>query len=206
VTVLLLIRHGTTDLTGKRLYGRTPDVHLSEDGRRQAEAVARRLAPVRPTALYTSPIDRCAETAEIIGKACGLEVTPVARLEEIDYGRFTGRTFTSLSRTRLWRRLHRLPSSVRFPCGETLAEAQGRVVTALEDLVDRHPRGRVIVVTHGDPISMAVAHYAGLHLDMFMRLHVSPGSVSAVRVDDAGPKVLVVNETGSLAELGPKPR
>jgi probable phosphomutase (TIGR03848 family) len=206
VTLLLLVRHGTTDLTGKRLYGRIPGVHLSEDGRRQAEAVARRLMPVRPTALYTSPIDRCTETAAAIGEACGLEAVRVPDLAEIDYGRFTGRSFASLARTRLWRRLHRIPSGVRFPEGETLNEAQARMVSALEAIVGRHPRGRVAVVSHGDPICMALAHYAGLHIDLFMRLQVFPGSVSAVRVEDAGPKVLAINDTGSLAHFGPSRR
>jgi probable phosphomutase (TIGR03848 family) len=206
VTLLLLVRHGTTDLTGKRLYGRSPGVHLSEDGRRQAEAVARRLLPVRPTALYTSPIDRCTETAAAIGEACGLEAVRMPDLAEIDYGRFTGRSFASLARTRLWRRLHRIPSGVRFPEGETLNEAQARMVSALEAIVGRHPRGRVAVVSHGDPICMALAHYAGLHIDLFMRLQVFPGSVSTVGVEDAGPKVLAVNDTGSLAHFGPSRR
>jgi probable phosphomutase (TIGR03848 family) len=206
VTLLLLVRHGTTDQTGKRLYGRSPNVHLSDAGRRQAEAVARRLVPVRPTALYTSPIERCAETAEAVGDACRLKAVPMSGLEEIDYGRFTGRTFAALNRTRLWRRVHRVPSGVRFPEGETLPEAQRRIVEALEEVAERHPRGRVVVVSHGDPICMAVAHYAGLHLDMYMRLHVSPGSVSAVRVGDGVPKILLLNETGGLAELRPPRR
>lgn len=206
MTLLLFVRHGTTDLTGKRLYGRSPGVHLSEDGRRQAEAVARRLTPVRPTALYTSPIDRCTETAAAIAEACGLQAVRVPDLAEIDYGRFTGRSFASLARTRLWRRLHRVPSGVRFPDGETLNEAQARMVSALEAIAGRHPRGRVAVVSHADPICMALAHYAGLHIDLFMRLQVSPGSVSAVRVEDAGLKVLMVNDTGSLAHFGPSRR
>jgi len=206
VTLLLLVRHGTTDQTGKRLYGRSPGVRLSDAGRRQAEALGRRLAPVRPTALYTSPVERCTETATAIGEVCRLKAVTMAGLEEIDYGRFTGRTFAALNRTRLWRRLHRVPSGVRFPDGETLPEAQRRIVEALEELVERHPRGRLVVVSHGDPICMAVAHYAGLHLDMYMRLHVSPGSVSAVRVGDGPPKVLVLNENGDLGELGSSPR
>lgn len=206
MTLLLLVRHGTTDQTGKRLYGRSPHVHLSDAGLRQAETVAHRLAPVRPTALYTSPIERCAETAAAIGEVCRLEAVPDRRLEEIDYGRFTGRTFAALNRTRLWRRVHRVPSGVRFPDGETLSEAQRRIVETLDELVERHPRGRVVAVSHGDPICMAVAHYAGLHIDMYMRLQVSPGSVSAVRVGDGPPKILTLNETGDLGELRPPRR
>jgi broad specificity phosphatase PhoE len=104
VTILLLLRHGTTDLTGKRLYGRSQDIHLSEEGHRQADHLGERLAPLRPSALYSSPIGRCVETAERIAAACRLETQELDGLAEIDYGRWTGRSFASLARTRLWRR------------------------------------------------------------------------------------------------------
>jgi probable phosphomutase (TIGR03848 family) len=204
MTVLLLVRHGTTDLTGKTLYGRSGDIHLSDEGRRQAENLGRRLAPLRPAALYSSPIERCMQTAQLVARACGLEPQEVPELMEIDYGRWTGRSFASLARTKLWRRVHRIPSGARFPGGETLPEAQHRVVSGLEKIVERHPRGLIAVVSHGDPIAMAIAHYAGMHLDLFQRLQVSPGSVSAVAVDDGPPKVLLVNDTGSLEGLRPR--
>lgn len=206
MTTLLLLRHGTTDLTGKRLYGRSQDVHLSEEGRRQADHLGERLGPLRPSALYTSPIGRCVETAERIAAACRLEARELEGLAEIDYGRWTGRSFASLARTRLWRRVHRVPSSVRFPDGETLSEAQRRIVDALETIVERHPRGLVAVVSHGDPIAMALAHYAGIHLDLFQRLQVSPGSISAVAVNDGLPRILVINDAGTLERLRPPPK
>ena len=203
MTTLLLVRHGTTDLTGKRLYGRSQEVGLSDEGRGQADRLGERLASLRPSALYTSPIRRCAETADRIAEACRLETTRLDGLAEIDYGRWTGRSFASLARTKLWRRVHRVPSSVRFPEGETLAEAQRRIVEALEWIVERHPRGLVAVVSHGDPIAMALAHYAGIHLDLFQRLQVAPGSVSAVSVSDGLPRILLVNDSGTLEHLRP---
>ena len=204
MTILLLARHGITDLTGKKLYGRSADVHLSEEGRRQSEELGRRLASLRPAALYTSPIERCRETAELVGEACGLDPVELPEVMEIDYGRWAGRSFASLARTRLWRRVHRIPSGVRFPGGETLAEVQRRVVGALEEIAEGRPRGLVVVVSHGDPIAMAIAHYAGVHIDLFQRLQVSPASVSAVALDDGPPKVLRVNDTGSLEDLRPR--
>jgi probable phosphoglycerate mutase len=204
VTVLLLIRHGNTDLTGKRLYGRRPGVHLSEEGHRQAERLAERLKEVRLTALYVSPLERCTETAEPVAAACGLQARRAPGLAEIDYGRWTGRTFGSLARTRLWRRVHRVPSSVRFPGGETLAEAQRRVVAVLEDLAGRHPRGAVALVTHGDVIKLAVAHYAGIHIDLYQRIEAGPGSIAAVALRDGIPVVLRVNDTGTLDDLVPR--
>jgi probable phosphomutase (TIGR03848 family) len=206
VAVLLLIRHGVTADTGKRLYGRSPGIHLSDAGRAQAERVAERLRPLPLEAIYSSPLDRCTETAGPIAAGRGLEVRPLPEMEEVDYGRWTGRTFASLSRTRLWRRVHRAPSGVRFPGGEALAEAQRRSVEALEQVAERHSRRPVAVVSHGDPIRLALAHFAGIHLDLFQRLEVHPGSVSAVALSDGVGRVLRVNDTGTLEDLAPPPR
>src|SRR5262249_46925343 len=87
VTVLLLIRHAVPDGTGKRLSGRTPGIHLSPDGRRQAEALAERLSAVPIAAIYSSPLERCVETAEVLGRRRGLEVQLLPQLEEVAYGR-----------------------------------------------------------------------------------------------------------------------
>lgn len=202
MTVLLMVRHAVTELTGKRLYGRTQDVHLSDAGREQARRLAGRLADAQPTALYCSPLDRCAETSEPIAEACGLEIRFEDRLLEIDYGRWTGRSFGALSRTKLWRRLHgRHPGDVRFPEGETLATAQRRVVDALEDIAERHNGHTVVVVGHGDPVALAVAYYAGVHVDLFQRIEIAPASVSALVVGHGEPKVRRLNDTGTLEDL-----
>lgn len=206
MAILLLIRHGVTDQTGKRLYGRS-DVHLSDAGREQARRVAGRLSGVKVTALYSSPLERCLETAAPIAEVTGLKVRKVEDLQEIDYGTWTGKSFANLRRTKLWRRVRGgNPSAVRFPEGETLAEAQRRAVTALEAIAERHPRATVAVVTHGDVVLLALAHFAGLHIDQYQRLEAATGSISAVRVTEGPPKVLRMNDTGTLEDLSPPRR
>ena len=69
MSTLLLVRHGLTALTGPVLAGRTPDLHLDERGEKQAAAVAARIAAIRLTAVVTSPLERCIETAERISVA-----------------------------------------------------------------------------------------------------------------------------------------
>src|SRR5262245_23291445 len=66
VTTLLLVRHGLTEVTGDRLAGWTPDLHLDERGRAQAADLAARLAPLPLAAIVSSPLDRCRETADAI--------------------------------------------------------------------------------------------------------------------------------------------
>jgi broad specificity phosphatase PhoE len=83
---------------------------------------------------------------------------------------------------------------------------QLRAVEALDDIAARHPRDVVAAVAHADVIRLAVAHYSGVHLDLFQRLIVSPTSVSAVLLGDRIPRILRMNDTGSLDDLVPRGR
>lgn len=204
MTILLLVRHAVTAETGKRMYGRSPGVHLSEQGRRQAGELAARLGELPVKAVYSSPLERCVETAEPTARARGLEVRTEVALAETDAGRWTGRTFASLARTRAWRQVRFLPSMARFPGGETLAGVQHRAVAAFDGIAARHPRGLVAVFSHGDPIRLALAYFAGLPLDHIGRLEVAAASISAVALSDGPPRILRLNDTGSLADLIPR--
>ena len=201
--ILLLVRHALTEATGTRLSGWTPGVHLSERGREQARALVERLAPVRLAALYSSPLERCRETAEPLAAARRLEVRDTEDIGEVRYGDWTGRTLAQLSKTRLWRSVQATPSTVRFPGGETLLEVQQRAVRQAADIATAHPRGVVAVVSHGDVIRLLLAHFAGLHVDLFQRLVVSPASVSVVAAGDGVPRILRINDTGELGDLAP---
>ena len=207
MTLLALVRHAVTDMTGKRLYGRSEGVVLSRDGRRQAADLAERMKALPLDALYSSPLDRCMETARAISEATGVAVEQVEGVLEIDYGEWTGRPFTSLRKTKLWRDFHgATPSAPRFPGGETLAEAQRRAVTAIDSLIQQHPKETIAVVTHGDVVALVLAHYAGIHIDLFQRLEVAPASVTAVSVGAGAPRIRRVNDTGTLADLAPPRR
>jgi probable phosphoglycerate mutase len=201
MALLLLVRHALTEATGRRLSGSTPGIHLSTDGEAQAGGLAQRLAALRIDAVYSSPLERCMETATAIAGPRDLVARPVRELQEVGYGEWTGRSFAQLTRTALWKKVQQSPSSVRFPGGETLVEAQRRGVSALEALAARHPRGTVAIVSHADLIRLALAHYAGVHIDLFQRIVVSPASVSAVLLGDRIPRILRVNDTGTLDDL-----
>jgi probable phosphoglycerate mutase len=205
VAVLLLIRHAVTDATGKRLYGRASGFHLSEHGREQADRLAHRLGELPLTAVYSSPLERCVETARPVADTHGLDIVTIQDLIEVDAGRWTGRTFTVLRRSAHWRRVHE-DSATPFPDGESLSAVQRRVVAALESIAAAHTRDVVAVFSHGDPVRVALAHFAGVHLDLFRRLEVAAASVSAVSVGGGPPRLLRVNDTGDLADVVPRRR
>jgi probable phosphomutase (TIGR03848 family) len=205
VTLLLLVRHGITDVAGKVLTGQTRGVHLNDRGREQARALVERLERVPVRALYSSPLERCRETAAPLVRARGLTVRVRRDLIEPDFGEWTGRSIRQLARTKVWRSVQHAPSSFRFPGGESLRGVQTRAVDAVRAIAAEHPRGTVVVVTHADVIRLVLADLAGLHLDLYQRLVVDPGSVSAVTLDDGRARILKVNDTGDLGSLAPAP-
>jgi probable phosphomutase (TIGR03848 family) len=205
--VVLLVRHGKTPTTGKVLPGRAPGLHLSDEGRAQAEAVGARMAAMvasgrrAPVAIYASPLERTMETARPIARQLGLRVRSDRGLLECEFGAWTGARLTSLAKKPEWRQVQQWPSGFRFPGGESFLEMQERMSSAIARLIDRHPGETVVAVSHADPIKAAVASAAGTPLDLFQRLVVSPCSVSALSFTAGGPHVLAVNSTASLDEL-----
>ena len=135
MTTLLLVRHGETDWNADgRLQGQT-DRPLSDFGRRQARELAEELAGEELDAVYASDLSRARETAEIVGERLGLPVALDPDLREKDWGTWEG--LSSVERDR-----------VDF-VGESTEEHAERMLRALRRIADRHPGGRVLVVTHG---------------------------------------------------------
>lgn len=198
MTGFLLIRHGMTDLVDRAVAGWAPGVHLNDKGRAQAARLAERLAGAPIKAIYSSPLERARETAEPVSRKLGLDVQVVEELGEVVFGEWTGRELSELNNDPLWRRFNSLRSLMRAPGGETQLETQARMIAALERLRERHPRQTIAVVSHGDVIKAAIAHYAGIPLDLFHRIEISVASVSVIAVGDHGPHIICVNNTGEL--------
>ncbi len=204
-TTILLVRHGQTPTTGKVLPGRAKGLHLADEGRRQAEIAAERIAALGSVdAVYSSPLERAKETAAPIAKALGLRTKVDRGLFECDFGDWTGKELTKLNKLPEWRTVQSAPSTFRFPNGESFTEMQTRMVSTLDRLRLQHPGGTIVCVSHADTIKAAVAHALGTHIDLFQRIVISPASVSALTWHAGGPIVLAVNSTGRpLAELRP---
>jgi probable phosphomutase (TIGR03848 family) len=208
-----MVRHGrtTANSTGV-LAGRMVGVGLDDTGVAQAEALARRLAPVSLVRVVTSPLERCQQTLAPVmaARECPVEVDD--RVVEADYGEWTGDKLSRLARTRLWRTVQDQPSAAVFPDGEAMAAVQARAVAAVREhdraVEQAHgPEAVWLVVSHGDVIKSVLADALGVHLDLFQRIVVDPASVSVVRYTTSRPFVLRTNDaSGSLDWLRPRPR
>jgi probable phosphomutase (TIGR03848 family) len=210
MATVLLVRHGRTTANAEGLLaGRTHGVHLDEHGRAQAAVTGDRLAPVPLVGVVSSPLDRCRETARsILDRQSGSPLSPVDDdLTECDYGEWQGRPLSDLAAEELWKVVQSQPSAAVFPGGEALAAMQARSVAAIrrhDGAVEaEHGPGAVwAAVSHGDIIKSILADALGMHLDMFQRLAVGPGSVSIVRYGGGRPSVPAINtEAGDLSWL-----
>jgi broad specificity phosphatase PhoE len=157
---ILLARHGETQENRDRRFQGQKDVPLNERGREQARALAERAAQEeRPiVALYTSPLVRARETAEIVGGRIGLEPRPDDRLKEVDVGEWQDRLKDDVERDdpEGWKAF-RAGGAFRFPGGESFPEQQERVIAALVDITQRGELP-ALVVCHRGVMRCAFAH------------------------------------------------
>ncbi len=205
---IYLIRHGTNDWVGShRLAGWTPGVHLNEQGKRQALALAGRLAKEKLAAIYSSPLERTLETAEPLARAHDLAIRIRDGLGEVKYGDWTGRSIKDLAENEadLWRVIQVSPSLARFPNGEGLYEMQARAVQEIDAIARTHAGEVVAIISHADVIKACLAHYLGVHLDLFQRIIVNPASLSVVHLSPLGVMIASVNDTSHVPEEHPLP-
>jgi probable phosphomutase (TIGR03848 family) len=200
VTLVLLVRHGLTAVTGSVLSGWTPGVVLDERGNAQAQALGARLAPVPLDAIVSSPLDRCQQTAAAIAAGRDqLTVQTDARVGECKYGDWTNKPLRKLAKEPLWRVVQQHPSAVRFPGpeGESMPDMQHRAVSAVRDWNTRlGPRAVYVICSHGDVIKAIVADALGLHLDHCQRVQADPCSLTVIRYTPLRPFLVRMNDTG----------
>ena len=200
MTLVLLVRHGLTAVTGSVLSGWTPGVTLDERGIGQAEALAARLAPVPLDAIVTSPLERCAQTAAAV--AAGRTRTPFHRDERVGecrYGDWTGQPLKRLAKDPLWRVVQQHPSAVRFPGpdGESMLDMQHRAVSAVRSWNAALGQDACyLVCSHGDVIKAIVTDALGMHLDQLQRVQADPCSLTVIRYTPLRPFLVRMNDTG----------
>jgi len=178
------------------------DQDLTEVGRHQAAAVARALPLQGISALYSSPLKRAAETAQIIGDRLGLQVEVAEELAEADTGELDGLTSGEMRAhypefMALW---DRDPGSAVMPGGESLAQVQERVWRLVQSLPVQHPEADVVAVSHNFAIGTLVCKVLGLHLASFRHLRVDLGSVSAVEIREGRNRLVLLNDRCHLAD------
>ena len=202
-TTLLLLRHGVTAYTPQRRFsGRGgADLPLTADGRGQAQAAAAAVQAVGGVeVVIASPLRRTRETAEYVADRLGLAVAVDDDWVECAFGDWDGLTLAEVAERwprelAAWQR----STSVAPPGGEAIDEVERRVVLGRDRVLARHPRARVLVVTHATPIKQLVRLSLGAGPESLWRMDLAPASLTTTRWwADGGASLVSYNETAHL--------
>jgi broad specificity phosphatase PhoE len=200
---LLLIRHGETPWNVTLQYQGHAALPLNRHGSTQAAATAARLRTLLPHALYSSDLLRAVQTAEPIAAACGLPIQRDHDLREIDVGQWQGLTPTELQQ----RFPQHMAEYARDPAGtvrlggESYAQLQVRALRFLARLEQQQPpEATVVIVSHGGTLRTMICDVLGLELRAFGRIWLDNGSISEIRIDNAGRRLVRLNDTAHLEQ------
>jgi broad specificity phosphatase PhoE len=201
--LLFLLRHGATEWNGDgRVMGRLP-IPLSPDGARQVRGLAAHLAGTGITAVWTSPLLRARETAEIVATGLGgLPVHEDEGLVEVDYGAWQGRTFREVVRDPAFAELQRDPAGRAAPgASESLLDVARRVHDAMARICEAQAGSPALVVSHGDPLRIVLAGCLRLDLAELRRLRIDNGALSAVELTGDWAEVKFVNVRPDVSSM-----
>ncbi|MDR2340432.1 MAG: histidine phosphatase family protein [Deltaproteobacteria bacterium] len=200
---LYLLRHGQTIDFERHLFNGWRDVGLTELGKRQLDDAARVLGRIPLDAVYSSDLGRARYGGEKVAAGAGLTLGLIKDFREMSFGKCEGLNFQELAK--LYPELAEgilcpQTGKVSFPEGEDDRGFQARIAGAVTGLLEKHPEGRVCLVSHAGVGRAVLAHFMGL----------SSSSMWAIHQDFAGLHVLDVYQGGTYiiralnAYLGPE--
>ncbi len=202
-TRVFLVRHGATQLTAENRFSGAVGVDLSDEGRWQASQLGQRLQHERITALYSSPLSRTMETAQLIGEALGVEPTPRDGLREISHGRWEGLTRAEVEERfgdeyAAW---EEDPFTFAPEGGESGVAVLARSLPVIRDIVTRHTGERIVVVSHKATIRILLSSLLGFDARGYRdRLDQAPACLNVLDFRDAvRARLMLFNDTSHYA-------
>ena len=185
--MIIFLRHGQAENnTEKILAGRSPGVNLTETGIQQAEQTGKMLELLNVSKIYSRPIDRALQTAEIVGKHCDLEIIPDQRLIELDMGKFTKMPYDEIfaKHGNVFLKFYEGNDEVSENGVETFATVQKRVFDMVDFVVKNHKNENVVLVTHMDPIKAMIGRVLNLKPEILFELIIANASLNIFKNHD----------------------
>lgn len=203
-TRVYLIRHGATQHSTEDRFAGETNVELSAIGRGQVERLAERLASRTIVAAYASPLQRALDTAAIIAAPHALQVQSEPGLREMSHGRWEGHTREEVEGKfpEEYRRWSEDPLSFAPVGGDTGLAVTSRAVPALLSIVEKHPEGEVVVVSHKATIRLIVGYLLGFDARTYRdRLDQSPAALNVLDFKDPlNPRLALFNDTSHYGD------
>ena len=185
MTCLHLVRHGETDWNVQGRWQGQADVALNARGLAQARQSAEMLAHLPLEAIYSSDLVRAAETARTIARANPAPLVLEPRLREIHQGEWQGQLVKEIKAHHLdaYQRGSQDPLKIAAPGGETTQQVRERALAAVSGLLDRYPRGNVVVVSHGFTLAVLITHFKKISFDRVWEQIPQNGEIIRLEID-----------------------
>ena len=199
---LVFLRHAHSSANDAGiLSGQLPGVSLSTKGKKQATQLVERIGSSNFDSVRISPLQRCEETITpwLNSKySKGIKNYQIDdALIEMDYGSWSGRKLSSLSREKLWKEIQNRPSTVQFPQGERMRAMQKRALSSVFASIEEKKNGTHLFVSHGDVLKAIVASLLKMKLDDFQSLVIDPASLTVIDFDGGKSRLLAFNDSHS---------
>jgi probable phosphomutase (TIGR03848 family) len=202
VSRIFLLRHALSVANDSGvLAGQISGISLSKSGEEQARNLVERIGAVKFDSIRVSPMQRCQETIapwveSLYGSGIGQYLLD-DQVIEMDYGTWSGKKLSRLSRDSLWKQIQSSPSKVTFPGGEKFTAMQKRSFKTIQELGARKKGSNHLVVSHGDVIKAIVASCLKMKLDDFQSLIIDPASVTVIDFDGDTARLIAYNDKTS---------
>lgn len=201
MATLFVVRHGEAEGNSSHRFIGHSQMHLTETGRRQAQALADRLGELPIERIVASDLVRCVETVEPLARRLGLEIETDPRLREVSNGEWTGLLPEEIAERwpQLWK-AYTAGEDVRRPGGERGRDVAERVLAAVTELLDGP--GPVVVSTHSGPTVILAMWAAGVrHEGNIFRGPFGAPHNASITVIEAGPRLVSYNDVGHVASV-----
>jgi probable phosphoglycerate mutase len=198
--MIIFLRHGQAENNTKKiLAGRSPGVNLTEVGIQQAEQAGKMLEPLNISAIYSSPIDRALQTAEIVGRQCDLEISIDDRLIELDMGKFTKMPYDEIfaKHGNVFLKFYEGSEEVSENGVETFTKVQKRVFDMVDFIINKHKNENVVLVTHMDPIKAMIGKVLKLRPEVLFELIIANASLNIFKNNDQKLYLTAINTVSS---------
>ena len=209
-TRLYLVRHGATPLSAEDRFSGAANVFLSDTGRSQVELLAQRLADDNINAIYTSPLDRTMETANIIAKHHGITPIPKDGLREISHGHWEGlsRKEVSESFPEEYEAWESDPFTFAPKEGESGISVLARALPVIREVVVSHKEENVLVVSHKATLRLIISSLLGFDGRGFRdRLDQAPACLNILDFKDpARARLMLFNDISHYADHPNRPQ
>jgi broad specificity phosphatase PhoE len=199
---LILARHGETVWNVEKIFRGRADVDLDEVGIKQAELLGKYLSNCKLETIYSSPIKRALDTANIVARYQKVGVHVAEGLIDFDFGKWQSLPEQEVQRLypALLNEWHNNPHKVRMPGGESLEDVRRRAIEVVNDVLSKY-RGRILLVSHRVVIKVLICSLLGLDNSHFWNISQDVCGITIFNYVDGRFVLARHNDTSHLREL-----